>query len=60
VLPRFGRFADQSSRPDLRQQRFAQAVLGLTASVAVPVLTLLLVNTGSQPLIGWLSSGNGW
>jgi len=40
----------------LRQQRFAQAVLGLTASAAVPVLTLLLlVNTGSQPLIGWFS-----
>ena len=40
----------------LREQRFAQVVLGLTASASVPVFTLLiLINTGSEPLIGWFS-----
>jgi len=40
----------------LREQRFAQVVLGMAASAAVPVLTLLLlINTGNKPLIGWFS-----
>jgi cell shape-determining protein MreD len=38
----------------LRDQTFAQAVLGLAASVAVPVLTLLmLLTTRHRPLLGW-------
>ena len=58
VLPLFlvGLLINQYRGLILREQRFAQAVLGLTASATVPVLTLLLlVNTGSQPLIGWFS-----
>lgn len=38
----------------LRDQTFAQVVLGLGASLAVPVLTVLLLLTmGSAPLLGW-------
>jgi rod shape-determining protein MreD len=38
----------------LRDQLFAQFVLGLGASAAVPVLTLLLLLTkGRTPLLGW-------
>jgi cell shape-determining protein MreD len=38
----------------LRDQTFAQLVLGLGASAAVPVLTLLLLLTlGRAPLLGW-------
>lgn len=38
----------------LRDQAFAQAVLGLTASAAAPVLAvLLLLTAGQTPLIGW-------
>jgi rod shape-determining protein MreD len=38
----------------LRDQTFAQMVLGLGASAATPVLTLLLLLTlGRAPLIGW-------
>jgi len=38
----------------LRDQPFAQAVLGFTASLAVPALTLiLLLTTGPAPRIGW-------
>ncbi len=38
----------------LREQTFAQVVLGLAASVAAPVLTLLLLlTTGHTPLLGW-------
>src|SRR5439155_4717425 len=40
----------------LREQIFAQWVLGLAASAAAPVLTLLLLlNAETQPLIGWFS-----
>lgn len=40
----------------LREQRYAQLVLGLGASALVPVLTmLLLLNTERQPLLGWFS-----
>ncbi|PYI87319.1 MAG: rod shape-determining protein MreD [Verrucomicrobia bacterium] len=38
----------------LRDQPFAQTVLGLAASASVPILTLLIVfSTGAEPLIGW-------
>ncbi len=38
----------------LREQMFARIVIGLGASAAVPVLTLLLLLTTSlQPLLGW-------
>lgn len=38
----------------LRDQAFAQGVLGLVASAAVPALTLmLLLSMGSSPLLGW-------
>ena len=40
----------------LREQIFAQWVLGLVASAGAPVLTLLLLlNAEIQPLIGWFS-----
>lgn len=38
----------------LREQTFAQFVLGLAASFAAPLLTLLvLLTAGHQPLLGW-------
>jgi len=38
----------------LREQMFAQFVLGLAASAATPVMTLLLLlTTGHKPLVGW-------
>ena len=38
----------------LREQAFAHLVLGLAASAAAPVLTLLvLLTTGHTPLLGW-------
>jgi len=38
----------------LRDQTFAQLVLGLAASAAAPVLTLLLLlSTRHTPLLGW-------
>lgn len=40
----------------LRDQLFVQRLLGLAASAAVPLLTvLLLLNTERQPLLGWFS-----
>jgi cell shape-determining protein MreD len=40
----------------LREQAFAQLVLGLAAGAGAPVLTLLLLlNTDTQPLLGWFS-----
>jgi rod shape-determining protein MreD len=42
----------------LRDQTFAQLVIGYCASFATPVLTLLLLlTTGKQPLFGW---GTAW
>jgi|SRR5215472_2301837 len=42
----------------LRDQTFAQFVLGYCASFATPVITLLLLlTTGKQPLFGW---GTAW
>jgi cell shape-determining protein MreD len=38
----------------LRDQNFARWMLGLGASAAVPVLTLLLLlSTGNRPMLGW-------
>jgi rod shape-determining protein MreD len=38
----------------LRDQTFAQLALGLGASAAVPLVTLLLIlTTGRKPLLGW-------
>jgi hypothetical protein len=38
----------------LREQTFAQIVLGLAVSAMVPLLTLiLLLTTGQNPLLGW-------
>ena len=38
----------------LRDQVFAQFILGLAASAAAPVMTLLLLlTTGHNPLVGW-------
>ena len=38
----------------LREQTFAQAVLGLCASAAAPAMTLaLLLSIGENPLLGW-------
>ena len=38
----------------LRSQTFAQLVIGLAASIAVPLITLLLLLTTAQrPLLGW-------
>jgi hypothetical protein len=40
----------------LREEPFAQFVLGASASAAVPLFTvLLLVNSNAEPLIGWFS-----
>lgn len=40
----------------LRDQPFAQIILGLAASAAVPVLTLLFLLSGEKrPLLGWVS-----
>jgi hypothetical protein len=40
----------------LRDQIFAQWVLGLAASALVPALTvLLLINLNTRPLVGWFS-----
>ena len=42
----------------LRDQTYAQLVLGLAASAAAPILTLLLLLTrGNAPLLGW---GTAW
>ena len=40
----------------LREQTFAQLVLGLGASATAPLLTLLwLLSKGEKPLLGWVS-----
>ena len=40
----------------LREQRFAQIVIGSGASLAAPLLTVLLLEGfGQQPLVGWRS-----
>jgi cell shape-determining protein MreD len=56
VLPLFLTGLAVYARRDLllRDQPFAQFILGLSASAMVPVLTLiLLLTTGYSPLVGW-------
>jgi rod shape-determining protein MreD len=58
MLPLFlaGLLIQRSRDLILRQQPFAQFVLGASASAAVPVMTLLLLlNTSEQPLVSWFS-----
>jgi len=58
VLPLFlvGLLIQRSRDLILREQPFAQFVLGASASALVPLLTLLLlINTNVQPFIGWFS-----
>ena len=58
MLPLFlaGLFIQRSRDLILRQQPFAQLVLGASASAAVPFMTLLLLlNTSGQPLVSWFS-----
>ncbi len=60
VLPLFlcGWFINSIRDLVLRDQTFAQFVLGYCASFATPVITLLLLlTTGKQPLFGW---GTAW
>ena len=60
VLPLFlvGLAIHVSRELILRNQTYAQLALGLAASAAVPVMTLLLLLTiGSAPLFGW---GTAW
>jgi rod shape-determining protein MreD len=40
----------------IREQTYAQVVLGFAASVLAPALTLLLlINAGTEPMVGWKS-----
>ncbi len=58
VLPLFliGLTLHQNRELVIREQTFAQIVLGFAASAAAPALTLLLlVNAGAEPMIGWKS-----
>ena len=60
VLPLFlcGWFINSIRDLVLRDQTFAQFVIGYCASSATPVITLvLLLTTGKQPLFGW---GTAW
>jgi rod shape-determining protein MreD len=60
VLPLFlcGWFINSIRDLILRDQTFAQFVIGYCASFATPVITLLLLlTTGKQPLFGW---GTAW
>jgi len=60
VLPLSRRFAIDSRRElILRDQVFAQVVLGLLASAIVPTLTvLMLLSTGKSPLLVGVRCGN--
>jgi len=58
MLPLFlaGLLIQRSRELILRHQPFAQFVLGVSASAAVPLMTLLLLlNVGVQPLVSWFS-----
>ena len=58
LLPLFliGLICQQNRELILRDQPFAQFILGASASAAIPLLTLLLLlNTNAAPLIGWFS-----
>ena len=58
VLPLFliGLVLHQNRELVIREQAYAQIVLGFIASAAAPALTLLLlVNAGAEPMVGWKS-----
>ena len=58
ILPLFavGAFIHYHRGMILKDAPFARFILGLSASAAVPIATLLLLsNTERQPLIGWFS-----
>ena len=58
VLPLFltGLALHQNRELVIREQPYAQIVLGFMASAAAPALTLLLlVNAGAEPMFGWAS-----
>ena len=58
VLPLFlvGLAIQRSRELILREQGFAQMILGAAATATTTLLTLLLIiNTHAQPLIGWFS-----
>ncbi len=58
VLPLFfvGLVINANRSLILREQVFAQLVLGLAASAITPILTLLLLLTkGAEPMVGWVS-----
>ena len=58
VLPLFliGLLFQRNRDLILREQPFAQFILGASASAAAPLCTvLLLINSNSEPLIGWFS-----
>lgn len=58
VLPLFlvAFFTQRNRSLILREQRYAQFILGIAASALVPAITgLLLFGTGQSPLIGWSS-----
>jgi len=58
LLPLFvaGLLIHRSREFILRDQPYAQMMLGLSASAAVPVITLIiLLNLDAHPLVGWFS-----
>jgi rod shape-determining protein MreD len=58
LLPLFvaGSLIQQAREFILREQAYAQMILGLAVSAAVPLVSLLiLVNIDAKPLIGWFS-----
>lgn len=58
MLPLFvtGSLIQQAREFILREQAYAQMILGLAVSATVPVISLLiLVNIDAKPLIGWFS-----
>lgn len=58
VLPLFliGLLFQRNRDLILREQPFAQFILGASASAAVPLFTvLLLINSNQEPLVGWFS-----
>jgi len=58
MLPLFlvGLLIHRSREYILRDQAFAQFILGTAATAGASLLTLLMViNTNAQPLVGWFS-----
>ena len=58
MLPLFlvGLVIQRNKELILREQPYAQLLLGLSASAAVPVMTvIILLNLDTRPLVGWFS-----